>query len=198
MKLTETMSLVEKDNRMFFADHPIESKSEYRFWVEEGYYVILTLAYSVVGESPNYHVPIVNFGYAVSIEFHSIKGALFLKPNDLDIQSGLSTKKYFSDPINRSIISSIIEKNLLHYIRQKNPPILIRGPITAIKKTLQRYRDITKILVDSGYEEKIFSVNQMPQELTTLKHNECMPKDEMWMYVKDSKLWDELVGWKAL
>lgn len=198
MKLTDTMQLVEVDNGYFFRDHPIEHTSEYRFWVENSYYIVLKIEYKAVGESERWHIPIVNFGYQIEIEKHDVKRARFSKLSDVDSESGLSTKRYFFDPVNRSILRKIISKNISHYIRRKNPPVIIRGPITAIKKSLPRYYEITDVLESKGFRERRFQVDQMPKKLWTVENNECEADDEMWMYVREEVLWKELEGWKVL
>lgn len=198
MKLTDTMKLVEVDNGYFFRDHPIEYTSEYRFWVEDSYYIVLKIEYKVVGESERWHIPIVNFGYQIEIEKHDVLRARFSKLSDVDSESGLSTKQYFSDPVNRSILRKMIGKNLSHFIRRKNPPVIIRGPITAIKKSLPRYYEITDVLKSKGFKERKFKVDQMPKKLWTVENNECEANDEMWMYVRDENLWKELEGWKVV
>ncbi len=198
MMLTESMKLIEVDKGYFFQDHPIEHTSEYRFWVDNSFYVLLRIEYKVVGESAMWHIPIVNFGYQIEIEKLDVKQARFSKLSDVDAQSGLSTKKYFSDPLNRSIVRKIIGKNLSHYIRRKNPPIIIRGPMTAVKRGLRRYYEITELLNSIGFQERIFSVDEMPKNLWTVENNECEANDEMWMYVRDELLWKELEGWKVL
>lgn len=198
MILTESMKLVEVDKGYFFKDHPIEHTSEYRFWVDNSFYVLLRIEYKAVGESAGWHIPIVNFGYQIEIEKHDVKRARFSKLSDVDSESGLSTKKYFSDPLNRSIVRKIIGKNLLHYIRRKNPPVIIRGPMTPVKRGLSRYYEITEILDSIGFQERIFRVDEMPKDLWTVENNECEAADEMWIYVRDECLWKELEGWTVL
>ncbi len=198
MQLTPTMNLVEVDKGYFIQDHPIEHTSEYRFWIDESYYVVLRIEYKAVGESLRWHIPIVNFGYQVEIEKHDIKQARFLRLRDVDSESGLSTKQYFSDPLNRSVLRKIIGKNLAHYIRRTNPPIIIRGPITKVKKGLPRYYEITDVLKSLGFDERKFRVDKMPKKLWTVENNECAADDEMWMYVRDELMWEELEGWKVI
>lgn len=197
MRLTSTMSLVERDTRVYFPDHPIEEKAEYRFWVDDGYYVVLTIAYHVVGQTCNYYVPIVNFGYKVSIEHHDIKNANFRMISDLDPENGASTKRHFPDPINRALVRKFVMKSLERYILRKNPPVIVRGPITSYKRSLDRYHEISVLLNSMGYAEKIARIDQMPDGLSTLKNKVLEPEDEMWMYIRDERLWEELEGWKA-
>lgn len=67
-----------------------------------------------------------------------------------------------------------------------------------MKKGLSRYYEITDVLKSLGFDERKFRVEQMPKNSGQLENNECEADDEMWMYVRDKLLWEELEGWKAI
>ena len=198
MKLSQTMELVSVDKKMYDQKHPIESESVYRFWVNNEFYVILEVMYRVIGQTVEANIPVVNFGYRVWIEKHDVKRGIFSRLLDVDVLSGKATKEYFSNRGDRGIVRKIVVKSLRHYLRDKNPPVLLRGPMNTMIRILPRYLAISEILIGHAYEQLIFHVNQMPKELWMANSSECAMNDEVWVYVNDTDLWKQLNGWLAI
>lgn len=198
MKLSATMELVriKKYKYGYKKNHPLEYIAGYTFWNTDQKYIVLTSGFECIGYSPNWYIPIMNFGYTVGVRVHDVKQMYFIEPEDLDDQSGLSTQKYFSSKEDRSIVFKILTGYLRHYLRQFLPPVIIRGPILQVQRSLSRYQIIGEILQSYGYEEKIYKVSQMPEGLKSLRYNDNVPEDEMRIYVKTPELWEELEEWK--
>lgn len=87
-----------------------------------------------------------NFGYSLLVPFKKGKGMF-------PIQDGRETKEYFANPSDRDQIKRWIMQSAQEMIATVKPPVIIRGPLTNEKMSLQRYADVTDILSSLGYNK---------------------------------------------
>jgi len=162
----------------------------YRF-LYKNYQIVLDISFCQYGYIKDSNLAIINFGYAVYIKKWSNKKQDYYFIDDVDYESGKSTKRYLDSQEARELILRFIEKRIDKYLKRVSPPILIRGAMDEVKINLPRYKRLDKQFFKHGYIKKEFDVKRS-QSLYNLITEKSDDDKEIWVYSKDEALFNRL------
>ncbi|OHE15889.1 MAG: hypothetical protein A2540_09500 [Sulfurimonas sp. RIFOXYD2_FULL_37_8] len=194
MKLTDTLELVSyrKDVDYFpRRSKPFDYTIKYIFYAND-YRVELEIQFSIIDYTLCYRLPIINFGYDVHIEEFSKKNGRYVSVDDYDDEDGRFSVKYITNKQDRKILLKIVQKNLEHYVKRVNPPLIIRGPLGNFKQHSARYLKNGEIIINAGYQQIVASYNEVP-DISTKKSFKDTVSELFYIYAKDEFAKEEVI-----
>lgn len=145
--------------------------------------ITLNIPFRVISHTRYYYLPVVNFGYEIELSRWNPKELRYEYIREHIENDGLSTKKYISSKNIRECIKKFIFHYVKKYLKQHNPPIIIRGPLNIYKQSSERYLVIDSILQNAGYHKLTSSSVNIP-DIGTQSKKESV-NDVFWMYTRD-------------
>jgi hypothetical protein len=190
LKLAKDFYITSIDYDYAWNSHVFDKEIRFCFRYKN-YKVELIVSFSSRGITKEDNLPIINFGYGVTIQKWSNKAQDWQLLDDVDELNGKSTKKYFDSKEAREIVLRFVERAIQKYLKKNHPAIIIRGALSEIKLNLPRYKRLDKIF-SQYYTKKEFDINRYD----SLYHL-CInyKKDEnkvIWAYCKKEWYFDQL------
>ncbi len=191
LKLLDDFFITKIKPKTGWSDSKLNQTDEYYF-IYKDFLLELKIQFEIIGYTAEANIAIVNFGYILDIKKWSSRDQRHKWIEELDEQSGKSTKQYFDNVEARKLLLQFIEKSISKYLKNVKPAVVIRGAHNDIKVHLQRYQQLDKAFFENNYIKKEYDI----KEVSSLYEITLAKKDDdtvVWTYSKTELFLNQLV-----
>lgn len=191
LKLLDNFYITKIESNMRWSSSKLNRTSEYKFLYKD-FWIELDVQFEILGYTAEANIAIVNFGYIIDVRKWSNRSQEYKWIDDLDKNSGKSTKQYFDNIDARKLVVRFIEKSIGKYLKNVGPAIVLRGAHNELKINLPRYHQLDKPFFDNGYYKKECDIKEFSSlyEITNSKKEDDAV---MWVYSKNESYLSQLI-----